>query len=201
MKSSDLKVGKGYAHYQARLSEGQRPYYTPVCAIPLDTKVWHSYRDENRNLVFKQGRKALGYGKDWYVGDGTPYIEGCGVPCMVANNAGLINSNTRWVFRMIDPRYFWDEDWSYWENLDKERRAKAEAERQERERVAEALRAAYERAVQALIAVQGNYGVNAYGSKGIMFSTAGQLDFIASLCESYLELQEEVKDLRYELED
>lgn len=229
MKSSDLKVGNGYAYNSSRLSEASRPYYNFQCVVPLDNKVHHIYikrtnvMDSQGNTistktekVMERGRKALGYGTDYYNHAGKPYIEECGVPCMMAKNSGHVRDTTEWVFKLIDPRLIWDGEWQHWNDLAKEKADIAEAERQAREKarlVREAIilrmtTALTDERILSTMPVDDDgkrklmYEKIGYGGNagGILIASTDAMTWLSTLLEDYVELQEEVKDLRYELE-
>lgn len=210
MKSSDLKVGVGYAYFPGKLHDYNRPYHVHTCLIPLDTKVYHEYRDGDNNRVIKPGRKAQGYGTDWYNHSGKPYIDACGVPCMVANRQGPIKADTMWTFKLIPPIQIWQE----WGDMGTQYAEQERKRKQEEAERAEA-RAAHQTAVlnakAALSTLELTESKNYYDEKdtggyvtaygGIMFKSTTQLTWLAEFIAQYNDLVEEVKDLRYELED
>jgi len=201
MKSSDLKKGVGYAYFPSMLHSYNRPYHDHTCIIPLDTKVYHQYRDGERNLVVKPGRKAMGYGTDYFNHAGKPYIDACGVPCMVASNAGSIQPGTTWSFKLVPPVWIWKEWGDLNERYDAEaKRRLDEAAKRDQERRELAASFADVRTALATLGLkdQKEY-MTAYG--GILFKSKDQMDWLTRFIDKHHELVEEVKDLQYELED
>lgn len=218
MKSSDIKPWTGYAYYASRVSPEAYHYYQFGVLVPMDTRVWHSYNDTaTAKKVYEPGRKALGYGTEGYSRGTKPYIEECGVPCMVANQP-TIGPHTTWTLKLIDPRLIWN---TPLEPLLAERQRKNEEARQKQAKaeqlremtqaahtaLMEAIKQACPTAVPDLSSETGGYVMpwstnqSYYRGYGVSFATLTEMQWLTKFITDHLEMQEEYKDLLYELED
>jgi hypothetical protein len=206
MKTSDLKVGQGYAYYPRVLTAWQDVLsLRTTCAIPLDTKFWTEYYEYDRTtgrstLKYKPGRKRAGY---YPPSNGVEMsVIQSGVPCMLAEYSGAVQGHTPWRFVLINPIYLatgWDGVRDHYEERDRRERAEYAAQQlAERQRM---------QAFGELNEALSSLGPTAFFKKrqdyqivGFVFSTFDEMSWLTRFIRQYNEQVETIKDLEYELD-
>lgn len=204
MRVTELKKGEAYAYHSTNIQPQNRPFRTATAVIVLDNRNYSYWRPLGAGLGHQwkatPGPKKLGW-------DELSRIEVAqvGIPCLVAQEPGHVHNKMPWSFALVPARKLWGP----WGDISSAYAYKSkyelhEREKREREAAHEAMLAAYNAVALALTSIPGSlWSPPAAWStaKYIRFDTTDQMNWLADFINNAHELEEELKDLRYELED